>query len=130
MTVELQRERTSPAGTFGRLAVNGVFLAFTLEPGDDEVHGPIPAGAYHVEITTSVRFQRRLPLVVSVPGRSGIRVHPGNVERDTAGCILLGYGRTADSLHESAAACTAFQHLIAHPLASGEIVPFVVRDAL
>lgn len=129
MIVELHRERETDAGTIGRLSVDGVFLAFSLEPGDDEQdHPPIPAGRYHVDITQSVRFQRRLPLIFGVPGRDGIRVHPGNVERDTHGCVLLGYARNGSDLEQSAAACTAFQHLIAHPLASGETVPFNVFD--
>lgn len=128
MRVDLLRERTSEAGTIGRLSVDGVFLAYTLEPGDDEHDHPfIAPGRYTVTITPSARFGQRLPLIVGVPGRSGLRVHPGNREDQTEGCVLLGYRRRGDLVEESAAACTAFQHLIAWPLASGETVTFEVQ---
>lgn len=129
MKVRLDRERITDGGTLGRLFVDDLFLAFTLEPGgDEELHPRIAAGDYHVIITESARFHRRLPLIVGVPDRTGLRVHPGNTEKDTAGCLLLGYTRTGDTIGESAIACTAFQHLIAHPLASEETVPIEIHD--
>lgn len=129
MRVRLDREVVTDEGTLGRLSIDGAFLAYSLEPGGDEdEHPPIPAGHYDVIINQSTRFGRRLPLIVNVPGRLGIRVHPGNVERDTSGCILLGYHRNGAVLTESAAACTAFQHMIAHPLASHEDVTIDVFD--
>lgn len=129
MKVLLERERVTDDGTLGRLSIDGAFLAYSLEPGGDEdEHPPIPAGHYTVIINESTRFKRRLPLIVNVPGRLGIRVHPGNTEQNTSGCVLLGYQRSGARLSESAAACTAFQHMIAHPLASHEDVAFDVID--
>lgn len=61
----------------------------------------IPRGRYTVTITPSARFQRDLPLVVGVPGFSGVRFHAGNVTTDTDGCILVGL---APNRPESAAA--------------------------
>ena len=50
----------------------------------------IPEGSYAVVITKSWRFQAWLPLLLGVPGFSGIRIHAGNEPKHTQGCILVG----------------------------------------
>lgn len=50
----------------------------------------IPRGTYHVIYTYSPRFKRRLPLLENVTGFAGIRIHPGNSDKDTEGCLLFG----------------------------------------
>ena len=49
----------------------------------------IPVGTYEVRVTYSPRFKRMLPLVVQVPGRSGIRFHRGTRPEHSKGCILV-----------------------------------------
>ncbi len=49
----------------------------------------IPALWYTVSVTMSPRFKRLLPIVNSVPGRSGIRFHVGTKPEHSAGCILV-----------------------------------------
>ena len=44
---------------------------------------------YTVSVTQSPRFQRLLPIVNSVPGRTGIRFHTGTLPRHSKGCILV-----------------------------------------
>ena len=51
----------------------------------------IPAGTYELKVTWSPAFKRWLPMLMAVPGRSGIRIHAGNTPRDTKGCILVGW---------------------------------------
>lgn len=77
----------------GRMYIDDVFYSNTLERPDLS-NKPniscIPKGMYEVKLTYSSKFKRKLPLVMDVPGRSGIRFHKGNYVRDTEGCILIG----------------------------------------
>jgi hypothetical protein len=130
VTLQLIRESAGEQGTLGRLLVNGRFGFFTLEPDEDRANHPaIPVGTYRVVVTPSVRFKRMLPLVIGVPGRSGIRIHPGNVADDTDGCILLGMSQTDDSVQSSRAACELFQSAIAPALARDEPVTLTITEA-
>ena len=49
----------------------------------------IPAGTYPIVVTWSPKFKRMLPIVLNVPGRSGIRVHRGTKSEHSRGCILV-----------------------------------------
>jgi hypothetical protein len=51
----------------------------------------IPYGEYEVVLTYSNRFKKMLPLLLDVPGFSGIRLHSGNHKNHTEGCPLIGF---------------------------------------
>ena len=54
----------------------------------------IPVGTYPIAVTWSPKFKRMLPLVLNVPGRSGIRVHRGTKPEHSKGCVLVtAFGR-------------------------------------
>ena len=57
----------------------------TLENADHLV----PALIYKVAVTRSPKFQRLLPALEQVPGRSGIRIHRGSQPEHSKGCILV-----------------------------------------
>ncbi len=84
--------------TIGRLYVNGEYFCDTLEDRvrdltkEKKVYGEtaIPAGTYEVRVTWSPTFKRNLPLLLGVPHFTGIRIHRGNTNKDTLGCILVG----------------------------------------
>lgn len=114
MKLELTRELGTEGYTFGALSVNGTYECHTLEDQvrDKKIHGEtaIPAGTYEVIVSFSPRFQRDLPLLVSVPNFEGVRIHPGNTAADTEGCILPGRTRDIEN-HTVGASRVAFNSL-------------------
>lgn len=101
MRLRIERIRFLPDCTIGKLYVDEKFQCYTLEDcyrqderriEDWKVPGAtaIPTGEYSVEITPSQRFERDLPLIKDVPGFEGVRIHAGNSDKDTEGCILVG----------------------------------------
>ena len=127
------RSDFTPERTIGKLYVDDAFCCWTLE---DSVHGgpkvlgatAIPAGYYPLVITSSTRFGRLLPLVQSVPGFDGIRIHAGNTAADTSGCILVGETRTEDGVQGSRLALAGLQHQIAFALAKGQAVMLTIEN--
>ncbi len=53
----------------------------------------VPALIYKVQVSKSPKFQRLLPLLEQVPGRSGIRFHRGTKPEHSKGCILVSPAR-------------------------------------
>ena len=49
----------------------------------------VPALIYKVQVSKSPKFQRLLPLLGQVPGRSGRRFHRGTKPEHSRGCILV-----------------------------------------
>jgi len=101
MKLFLKRFEFGTNYTVGRLYENDRFICFTLEDAVREDDRPvqewkvagqtaIPKGTYTISITHSNRFNKDLPLLNNVPGFEGIRIHPGNTDKDTEGCILVG----------------------------------------
>ena len=109
--MELLLERTEKTKTYtaGRLyVVNELGKAYfcdTLEPSlhpTNHLHPKaIPAGRYDVAVTWSPKFKRRLPLLLNVPYRSGIRIHAGNNPEDSSGCILVGQALVTGHVYNS-----------------------------
>ena len=98
-TWTLFRDRIGPVDTTGQLRdENGHLICLILEDrvrigGKVRGETAIPPGKYEVRITHSPRFQRNLPILLEVPGFSGIRIHTGNDREDTEGCLLPGTRR-------------------------------------
>lgn len=116
MILTLNRHPPGPTYMIGDLLVNGEFQCHTLEdiPRQVKVKGEtaIPAGDYPVEITWSPRFNRDLPLVRGVPGFEGIRIHAGNTDKDTEGCILVGTWTGGEKISNSRDALSALMDVL------------------
>ena len=82
--------RTSTrTGCVGRPAGEGDECLTTICPTIENVDCLIPAIIYRVDVTQSPRFKRPLPILLQVPGRSGIRFHRGTRPEHSKGCILV-----------------------------------------
>lgn len=98
LTFTLERKWPKKDYIIGRLYHNGSFMCNTLElPWLDNKKSVscIPTGEYLISITYSSKFKRLLPLLHNVKGRSAIRIHAGNTNKDTNGCILPGENKKA-----------------------------------
>lgn len=127
MELLLQREPSSDGATIGRFFVNGTFFGFSCEdvtrapgvkiPGETA----IPPGRYRVLVNMSQRFGRPLPYIVGVQNFTGVRIHPGNSSKDTAGCILIGLARTPNTVLSSNAAMDRLLPRIQRALQSEDV---------
>jgi len=89
--------------TGGELFLGDLFLCYTLEDTDRKLEEggvkipgktAIPRGVYDLVLDYSIRFKRILPHLLDVEDFEGIRIHAGNTEADTEGCVLLGEVRS------------------------------------
>jgi hypothetical protein len=106
MKLKLIRKIFTEEYTLGELYINDVFFCSILEDKDRGLDQSmkiaeilktkvksktaIPYGTYTIDITYSNRFKTNLPILLNVPGYSGIRIHTGNTHHDTDGCLLPG----------------------------------------
>jgi hypothetical protein len=67
----------------------------------------IPTGRYEIVVSFSDKFNKTLPLLLDVPVFAGIRIHPGNTDENTEGCLLPGKSKQADFVGSSRVAFTA-----------------------
>jgi len=105
LELHLERDIMLPNRTLGKLSINGVHECFICEDAvrPTKIHGQtaIPAGRYEIVITLSNRFKRELPLLLNVPNYAGIRIHSGNTEAHTEGCLLPGRTRNDTGVFSS-----------------------------
>ena len=137
---KLWRTRLAETNTLGTVTGPGLIPAlYSLEDVVREVPGrpvaewkvpgktAIPAGRYRLRWTMSNRFRREMLLLEGVPGFAGIRIHAGNTDADTEGCILLGMGHVFDAngrcrLTGSAKAVHQFEDVVVPQIKAGKAV--------
>lgn len=99
MKLKLYRKFLGNKYTIGKLFINDEYICDTFEDvvrsEGVKVYGEtaIPYGIYEIVLTMSPRFKKVLPLLLDVPHFEGVRIHTGNTEKDTEGCILVGYNK-------------------------------------
>jgi hypothetical protein len=111
MKIRVKRMHYTSESITGILYVDGQQQCYTIEDVEREVKVPgktaIPKGIYKVIINDSVRFKRKLPLLLDVPNFAGVRIHSGNTAADTEGCIIVGRTLGDNFVGESRLAFTA-----------------------
>ena len=121
--------------TISRLSVDGAPECYVLE---DVVRGAgikvagqtaIPAGVYSVIVDFSNHFSRDLPHVLDVPMFEGIRIHSGNTDADTEGCLLVGSDwHGGDVIINSRVAFDKLFPKLQAALAAGDTVTLEIQD--
>lgn len=120
MELQLKREIFTDISTIGTLTIDGKFECYILEDKDRginntltleqimrvKVYGKtaIPYGRYEIDWTMSARFKVMMPILLNVVGWSGIRIHKGNTEIDSLGCLLCGTRKLSNRITESTVA--------------------------
>ena len=117
MELQLKREIFTEQSTIGTLTIDGKFECYILEDKDRGINNTlsleqimrvkiygktaIPYGRYEVDWTMSARFKVMMPILLNVVGWSGIRIHKGNTEIDSLGCLLCGTRKLSNRITES-----------------------------
>lgn len=137
MKLLLERYEFTDNATIGKLFVNGQFFCYTLEDKDrkieegseEKVHGQtaIPRGIYEVVIDYSNRFKCQMPRLLDVSEFTGIRIHAGNFDADTDGCILVGIGVGKNRLFNSRVAYNRLMDRLEAAFDKGETVQIEVK---
>lgn len=88
----------------------------TFDNGEIKVYGKtaIPCGRYYVTFRkTNLAIGKKaadgcIPFVHDVPHFTDIRMHDGETEENSEGCILLGYNKVRGRVVQSEEVCLAF----------------------
>ena len=85
--------------TIGKLYIDDVYICDTIEDRcrkiekkEDKIYGltAIPHGRYPVVLDYSPKYSKLMPHILDVPYFSGIRIHSGNSDEDSLGCLIVG----------------------------------------
>lgn len=106
MELHLKRTYKGESYTIGHLYINDTYFCDTIEDKDrglydymnvGEISGikvkhetAIPYGRYKVTLSMSNHFKKVLPEIHNVKGFTGVRIHAGNTEQDSSGCLIVG----------------------------------------
>lgn len=122
MKLLLKRKYKGDTYTIGDLYIDGVFFCNVIEDKvrnlaetcpntpkglactcKEKVYAEtaIPAGTYKVTMEYSPRFKRILPYIHNVPHFIGILIHSGNDEKDSAGCLIVGFNTVKGKVLQS-----------------------------
>lgn len=142
MRVTLKRIAFKDKYTIGKVYINNKYFSDSIEDKDRGLYDwqseeyilekkikhetAIPYGMYKLLWTYSPKYRRMLPEICDVKGFSGIRVHSGNTEEDSSGCILLGYNKKLGKVLDSRKVCKKFDEIVEGYYKKGESMTFEI----
>lgn len=127
--------------TISKMFIDGEYFCDVLEDKDRDLHylelnkikrlkikhqTAIPYGKYEVVLSFSNRFEKLLPLLRNVPGFDGIRIHAGNTEADTSGCLLLGVN-SGKSIKNSRVTMESFMRKIQKAITTEKVFIEIIK---
>ena len=136
MKLTLNRIALRKTYTIGKLYIDGKYFCDTLEDtvrdtnksgkfdnGEKKVKGKtaIPYGTYEIKWTYSPRFKKYTPQLMNVPSFEGIRIHAGNTNDDTEGCLILGENKQVGKVLNSRATINKFYPIIKEACSKGKV---------
>lgn len=134
MRLVLTRTHWKEDAVCGSVTLAGAVTAFaTLERATRE----IPCGTYAVRLSPSQRsieghlwapHDHRLPELLNVPGRSGIRIHAANAAHELEGCIAVGMRMNDGRLEESRNALIVLVSMLESAEGVREATTLEIRD--
>lgn len=131
MIITIKRTNKLRACIIGELYIDGSLFCYTLEDVERTVKVAgktcIPTGTYFVIVDYSSHFQKELPHILNVPNFEGIRIHGGNTDADTFGCILIGTNKWLDQ--EKIGNCADVVLEITAKIKAAGTVTIVITDA-
>lgn len=135
MTLLLKRIALRDTYTIGKLYIDGVFVANTIEDKvrdlskENKIYGEtaIPYGTYKVSWTYSPKFKKYMPLLENVPYFTGIRIHSGNTAKDSLGCIIVGENKQKGMVLNSRATVNKLYPLIKKGCLSKEGCKIIIQ---
>lgn len=154
MEILVYRKWKKPDYTVGRLSVDGVFMANTMEDIDRGLDDgmqdwqirnkkipnvtAIPTGRYKVDMdTVSQKFskypfymevcQGKLPRIKNVKGFEGVLLHCGSDHSNSSGCILLGLNKQKGKLTDSKETFKKVYALMKEAHDRGEIIYITIE---
>lgn len=145
MNILLKRFALKPLYTVGHIYIDGKYITDSLEPPSRHLTSEmkvsaiqraklpdgtaIPTGTYRILITRSPRFGKWLPLLLDVPGFSGVRIHAGNTKADTTACILPGKNRYPGRVISSTLALHDIINRMTAALSRGEKIFITITES-
>lgn len=142
MEITVLRKEWTDKSTIGDMIIDDKFYCYTLEDVDRQfvysgkkgcekkfwrknlkVYGrtAIPYGRYEIIINWSNKFQCPMPLLLNVPDYEGVRIHAGNTDADTEGCILVGSTQGKDFIGNSRSTFKSLFPIIRDALKVGKV---------
>ena len=100
ITIKIKRIALKDSYTIGKVTADDVYVCDTIEDkvrvlksAKDKIYGEtaIPAGNYMGEVFFSQKFGYKVIRLFGVPFFSGIYIHKGNTQKDSLGCIIVGF---------------------------------------